>query len=187
MLFSTAAAPAASFSCLLSFAVESTGPRFHQPALTCAGALAAVPALPGHMATPSHPQPLPWPQHCPQPVSPRRESSRIREACSAVLFEKVVRQAFSRVSREGLCKRHYVSNQLALVQKLIFKDPQSLKLKPSPQKSKNYIRGHFLKEKFGSVAAFCQKWVPLGCMFAGWSVVCTVFKAIVASFSHASV
>lgn len=94
MLFSTAVAPAASFSCLLSFAVESTGPQFYQLALTCAGALAAVPALPGHVSTPSHPQPLPWPRHCPQPVSPCEESNRMQEACSAVLFEKVVRQAF---------------------------------------------------------------------------------------------
>lgn len=169
MLFSTAAAPAASFSCLLSFAVESTGPRFHQPALTCAGALAAMPALPGHMSTPSHPQPLPWPRHCPQSVSPRGESNRIREACSAVLFEKVVRQAFCQGFQGGSVQKTLHFKPASLSSETDFQRPIVPETETFASKEQNYIRGHFLKEKFGSVAAFCQKWVPLGCVFAGWS------------------
>lgn len=138
MLFSTAAAPAASFSCLLSFAVESTGPRFHQPALTCAGALAAVPAMPGHVSTLSHPQPLQWPGRGIAHSLSLHVGTSIGSGKRALqsYLKRWLDKHFARVSREGLCKRHYASNQLALVQKLIFKYLQSLKLKPLPQKSK---------------------------------------------------
>lgn len=51
MLFSTVAAPAPSFACLQSFAVESTGPQLHQLVNLHSGA-AAVPALPGPRGAP---------------------------------------------------------------------------------------------------------------------------------------
>lgn len=106
----------ATFQSSLSLAVDSTGPQCHYPP-------SSVPSL---GATRCH-------AHRPrQPFAPRGEINPAQKVRPGQLEKaKSLDKLLPRFSKEALCVRHYISHQLAPVQKLPH-DAQSKKVKPQP-------------------------------------------------------